>query len=161
MPGLSADAFGSGSELGNAFLKAPDFDIRSSDILEARLGALTGDFPRVFSGSRDPLVDDVANAVEESSPGLVADTNTPVFRPDGSDLGDYDIDLQTAVIEVKSGSGTGAGRQVTNLLESELLNDRVVIVYGPNLSNAVVAEVENRGGLAVRDLQDLIELVRP
>ncbi|MGY1500584.1 hypothetical protein ACW4TU_29080 [Streptomyces sp. QTS52] len=87
------------------------------------------------SGSRtftsdDPLVGDVANAIEAKYPGLVDDVNVLTKRPDGSTLTDFDIELKNATIQVKAGPGKGAGTQVTRTQQG---SSKPVIVYGPKM----------------------------
>ncbi len=87
------------------------------------------------------------------------DVNVPVHRADGSDLTDFDIELPNAVIQIKSGRGTGAGSQVTRTIEGA--GGRPVIVYGPSLGPHVVREIERRGGLVATSLDELVGLVAP
>ena len=117
----------------------------------------TSSAARTFS-SKDPLVGDVANSIERAYPGHVVDVNVRITREDGTELTDFDIQTRNSVIQVKSGRGTGAGAQVSRTMQG---TDLPVIVYGPRLGPHVVREVESRGGLAVKSLQDLIELIRP
>jgi RHS repeat-associated protein len=113
--------------------------------------------PRTFT-SDDPLVADLANEIERANPGHVVDVNVKLKRPDGSDLTDFDIELQNAVIEVKAGSGKGTGAQVSRIMEA---TDKPVIVYGPDLGGSVIQEVEKRGGLATRSRSDLTAVIAP
>ncbi|MFR9799264.1 RHS repeat-associated core domain-containing protein [Streptomyces sp. MS06] len=112
---------------------------------------------RTFT-SDDPLVGDVATAIDAEYPGLVEDVNVPATRPDGSTLTDFDIELKNAVIQVKAGPGKGAGAQVTRTQEG---TDKPVIVYGPKLRPSVVKEVNSRGGVGVTSMDDLLAVVAP
>ena len=106
--------------------------------------------------SPDPLVGDVANAIESKYPGHVEGTNV---RLNGAEV---DIETGNAFIEIKSGGGKKAGSQVTRL-QNPINNPKgkPVIVYGPNLRGSVIDEVTRRGGLATRDLDVLLEVLRP
>ncbi|MEV7142224.1 RHS repeat-associated core domain-containing protein [Streptomyces tauricus] len=112
---------------------------------------------RTFT-SDDPLVGDIANGIEAKYPGLIDDVNVPVNRPDGSTLTDFDIELKNAVIQVKAGPGKGAGAQVTRTQEG---TNKPVIVYGPKLRPSVVKEVNNRGGIGVTSMEDLLAVIAP
>ncbi|MEU5519105.1 MULTISPECIES: hypothetical protein, partial [Streptomyces] len=112
---------------------------------------------RTFT-SDDPLVGDVATSIDAKYPGLVEDVNVPASRPDGSTLTDFDIELKNAVIQVKAGPGKGAGSQVSRTQEG---TDKPVIVYGPKLRPSVVREVNNRGGIGVTSMDDLLKVIAP
>ncbi len=115
---------------------------------------------RVFT-STDPLVGDVANAIEARYPGHVIDVNVSVRRPDGSDLTDFDIELPNAIIQVKSGRGKGAASQATSTIDAPATAGRPVIVYGPELGLHVVRDIEARGGLVTRSLDELLDVIGP
>ena len=137
----------------------------TSDMVEIAPGSAADDLVRVGSRppfvSTDPYVADVANSIEARYPGHVIDVNVPAFRPDGSLATDFDIELRNSIIQVKGGSGTGAGRQITETINAPPTAGRPVILYGPNLGPHVIREAERRGGLATRNLDDLIDVVAP
>ena len=106
---------------------------------------------RVFTSS-DPLVGELATAIDAAYPGHVVGVNVVV---NGQEV---DILLQNAAIQVKSGSGTGLTRQVVNTMDASGLP---TIGYGPKLGSHVMNGVNAAGGIATRSQQSLIELVKP
>ena len=64
----------------------------------------SGSGTRVFT-SKDPLVGSVATQIEQKLLGRVASVNKVVYRSDGSILTDLDIELDSIVIQVKTGGG--------------------------------------------------------
>lgn len=112
---------------------------------------------RTFS-SADPLVADLANAIEEAYPGHVVDVNVPMMDATGRAVTDADILLQNAVIQVKSGPGKGL---TTQLLNTQAVTNLPVIGYGPQLGGSVMRGVQANGGLVTRDSQLLIKVVAP
>ena len=61
---------------------------------------------KMFTSS-DKYVGETANAIEFKFPGKVVDVNKNVYRYDGTKLTDFDIELDSVVIQVKSGGGKG------------------------------------------------------
>jgi hypothetical protein len=112
---------------------------------------------RTFT-SADPLVGDLANAIERAYPGHVVGVNLPVTDAAGNLVTDVDILLKNAAIQVKSGSGAGLTRQV---LATEAATGLPTIGYGPQLGGAVFNGIQAAGGLVTRDSQLLIDLVAP
>jgi hypothetical protein len=104
--------------------------------------------------SSDPLVGDLANAIEARQPGRVVGVNVSVYDSAGREQTDYDIELEDNVIEVKSGRGTGIGSQVTRILET---TGKQVIVYGPKLGRFARAEAESRGAVVFTSEAALLE----
>ncbi len=112
---------------------------------------------RTFT-SADPLVADVANAIERAYPGHVVGVNVPITNTAGRLVTDGDIVLQNAIIQVKSGSGAGLTSQ---LLRTEAATGMPAIGYGPNLGGSVVKGIQATGGLVTRDKALLIQVVAP
>jgi hypothetical protein len=112
---------------------------------------------RVFT-SADPLVADVANAIERAYPGHVVGVNVPMYNANGQLVTDADILLQNSVIQVKSGSGKGLTSQ---LARTQTVTNLPVIGYGPNLGTHVVRGIQRAEGLVTRSIQLLIEVVAP
>lgn len=112
--------------------------------------------------SNDPLVGSVANAIEDAYPGHVIAVNFPVNKPGTTNSAtDFDIVLSNAVIQVKSGTGKGATKQVTTTMSLSESDGLPVIAYLPDSGPHVKQSVDAAGGIAVDNLDDLIELVRP
>jgi RHS repeat-associated protein len=113
--------------------------------------------PRTFT-STDPLVGELANAIERAHPGLVVGVNVPIRNTAGELVTDADIMLRNAVIQVKSGGGKGLTNQ---LMRTQAATDLPVIGYGPQLRSSVVRGIEKAGGLVTRDREFLIDVVAP
>lgn len=108
--------------------------------------------------SKDPLVGDVANAIEEAYPGHVVGVNVPMYDAQGKLVTDGDIVLKNAVIQVKSGSGKGLANQIAR---TETATDLPVIGYAPDAGKFVIQDVLTMGGLVTQDLQMLVDVVAP
>ncbi|ULO09514.1 RHS repeat-associated core domain-containing protein [Paenibacillus sp. 19GGS1-52] len=106
---------------------------------------------RTFT-SPDKYVGETATAIEAKYPGRVVDVNKNVYRPDGTKLTDYDIELDNAIIQVKSGSGKGATGQASRTASS---SNKEVIIYLPDQSpNAAVVKGAQKEGFKVFTNQD-------
>src|SRR5690349_1551332 len=100
--------------------------------------------------SSDPLVADVANAIEERYPGHVMGVNITV---DGHEI---DILTGNAIIEVKQG-GSGLVRQVVN----RQALDKPVIGYSPRLGRHAIRAINEAGGIGTDSLDDLLAAIAP
>ncbi|MFT4624396.1 MAG: YD repeat-containing protein [Myxococcota bacterium] len=120
-------------------------------------GVLVHNSTGKFSSS-DPLVGDLANAIEDAYPGHVKGVNVPSTRADGSMATDFDIELDNAVIQVKSGGGKGLQGQISR---TEGVTDKPVIGYGPDLKGSVVKGAQGKGQLVTTSQDELIEVVKP
>jgi hypothetical protein len=124
--------------------------------------------------STDPYVAEIANAIEDLYPGLVVQPNKKI-GPNGS-LGEFDIELKNAIIQVKSGKATGLAGQVEH--RTITLTRLPVIGFAPDLHSSVTSFVRpdgkvvyvlpallnrvNRvGGIAATDIHDLLQLIKP
>ena len=112
---------------------------------------------RTFS-SPDPLVAGLANEIELAYPGHVVGVNVPIKNAASELVTDADILLQNAIIQVKSGPGTGLTSQ---LQRTEAATGLPVIGYGPDLGGSVVRGIQASGGLVTNDRQFLIHVVAP
>lgn len=112
--------------------------------------------PRTFT-SKDPLVGDVANEIERRYPGLVIGVNIPVYK-NGSLVTDFDIELQNAIIQIKSGSGKGMTNQ---LKRTQAVTRKAVVAYGPDLGLHAFKNAQESGFKITRDLEELMEFIRP
>ena len=100
--------------------------------------------------SPDPLVTDLAQKIDSRYPGHVIDVNTIL---DGQEI---DILTRNAIIEVKAGS-SGLTLQVTKRLSIGLY----VIAYSPKLNWQAIREINAMGGIAVTDLNLMLDTLRP
>ncbi|EGO63118.1 hypothetical protein, partial [Acetonema longum] len=109
---------------------------------------------RTFT-SADKYVGETANAIEAKYPGKVVDVNKKVYRPDGTPLTDYDIELDNAIIQVKGGGGKGSTSQAINTASS---TNKEVIVYLPdqNSGAAVVKGLQKEGFKVFTNQEDLL-----
>jgi len=112
---------------------------------------------RTFS-SGDPLVAELAKAIERTYPGHVVRVKVPMTNAAGRVVTDADILLQNAAIQVKSGAGKGL---TTQLLNTQAATNLPVIGYGPQLGGSVFRGIQANGGLVTRDAQLLIDIVAP
>ena len=109
----------------------------------------------------DPYLSAVVDAIEEAYPNLVQDVNYEIYRGNNQWV-EIDIETMNAIIEVKSGGGTGFTSQVQARLGGVLNPDgKPVIGYGPDLKHSVIQSINRAGGIGTRDLRTLIEILRP
>ena len=111
---------------------------------------------RVFT-SKDPLVGDVATAIDNAVPGKVVDVNQIVYRADGTILTDYDIVLDNMIIQVKSGGGKGLTKQ---LIASAQSSGKTAVGYVPDIKPSVYKEATRNGYNVFTDLESLIEYIK-
>ena len=84
------------------------------------------------------------------------------FVRDGRIVGEIDFQVADAIIEVTVKSKGKLG-QIQKYVNSRLLNpnNKVVVLFGPNYTNsAATRAIEDVGALVVRDLDELVHLVR-
>ncbi len=108
--------------------------------------------------SKDPLVGDLANKIDELYPGHVKGVNVPMYDTTGKLVTDADILLDNAVLQIKSGGGKGMAGQ---LLRTQGATDLPVIGYGPTLKPSVVSGAERAGSLITTDKDLLLEVIKP
>jgi hypothetical protein len=81
----------------------------------------------------------------------------------GRRVGEIDVELTHAIIEVTTGVGKGKVGQVQRLLANQALNPQYkpVILFGPhpNLQPGIVAAIERAGGRVARSREELASLV--
>jgi hypothetical protein len=109
--------------------------------------------------SPDKCVGETANAIEAEFPGRVEAINRPVYRSDGSILTDLDIELDTTVIQVKTGTGKGLTSQMARTATG---TSKTVIGYTPDLnpSSALVTGAKAAGYDVLTSLGDLLDFLR-
>jgi hypothetical protein len=108
--------------------------------------------------SQDPLVGALANEIESRYPGHVVAVNKEITTPDGNVAAEFDIETQNAVIQVKSGGGKGLAKQI---LRTQVVTDKPVIGYGPNLKPSVVRQIQREGNLVITERDVLLDVIRP
>ena len=116
-----------------------------------------GEPPKRTFTSPDPLVGDLANSIEEAVPGKIIDVNVNAYTEAGVKRTDYDIELDDAVIQVKSGSGKGLGAQISRTQET---TGKKIIAYGPELGKHVQAEARKRGAIVFTSKDDLLRYLK-
>ena len=123
-----------------------------SGLFEGTMGDKQAKNDKTFSSS-DPLVGDLANDIENNNPNTVNGVNIDIFDSNGDMVTDFDIETVNAVIQVKSGRGTGLTKQMKKSAE---YTDKEVIAYGPNLGKHVINNVKAEGFKVFTNKQDLI-----
>jgi len=113
---------------------------------------------RTFS-STDPLVGDLANKTESMYPGHVQGVNVPLYDAPGKLVGDADILLKNAVIQVKSGP-TASGI-LGQLQVSEQVSGLPALGFGPNFTPVVMRTLTSQGALVTTDKSLLLQVVKP
>ena len=106
--------------------------------------------------SPDKYVGETANAIEARCPGKVVDVNKIVYRPDGTILTDFDIELDNIIIQVKAGTAKGLTSQITKTAAG---TTKEVIGFAPELnpSSALVKNASKQGIKVFTSLEDLLE----
>ena len=108
--------------------------------------------------SPDKHVADIANDIEARYPGHVVGVNIPIRDAAGKVIGEHDILLKNASIQVKSGGGKGLAKQMNDTAANTGI---LTIGYGPHLKRSVVENIGSQGGLVTRDLNLLLDVVAP
>ena len=98
----------------------------------------------------------VANHVRNKLVGFQKD----IFRTDGTQFTEIDVELPNAIIETTVGK-TGKARQVADKMLSRLSNPNAkpVIVFGPKLGKHAIESIRSVGGLVARSFDELDELL--
>ena len=109
------------------------------------------------SKKADPLVPELVADIERLYPGHVKGVDVGVTQG-GKSVTDLDIVLGNAVLQIKSGGGTGA---TTQWRTTAGLSELPVIVFGPDLKGSVMKGIQSEGGLVTRDRELLLKLIKP
>ena len=128
----------------------------SSGLFSGTSGAKTGSGTtgRTFT-SKDPLVGGLANDIEANYSGMVVDVNKVIKDPStGKIITDFDIETDRAVIQVKSGKGTGLTKQME---ASKSATTKEVIAYGPKLGKHIIKNLKANGFRVFTKKQELID----
>jgi len=146
-------------ELANTFA-----DVTSGYIEGAIVGGALGSIIKLEGTSKawtsaDKYVGETANAIEAKFPGKVADVNKISYRPDGTILTDFDIELDNTVIQVKAGTAKGLTSQITKTATG---TSKEVIGYTPDLnpSSALVKNASKQGIKVFTSLDDLLNYLK-
>ncbi|MDB2002839.1 hypothetical protein PM006_21775 [[Clostridium] symbiosum] len=107
--------------------------------------------------SKDPLVGDVANAIDDTIPGKVSDVNRVIRDSDGRIITDLDIELDNAVIQVKSGGGKGLTTQLINTANA---TGKEAIGYVPDAKPSIIKGAEANGFKVFTNLNELINYLK-
>lgn len=78
-------------------------------------------------------------------------------RVQGRLVGEIDVELETAIIEVASGKGRKKFRQIQRLQHNRDLNPtgKPVVVFGPQVRRGLVRQLEESGASVVHTLNEL------
>jgi RHS repeat-associated protein len=107
----------------------------------------------------DKLEKEVEDALKEAGISIL-ERNKKIFNELGQEVGEIDFVVQNAIIEVTV-SPKGKLPQIQDYM-TELFNptQRPVVLYAPSYRNTPAKDIEKAGALVVRDLSDLIALVK-
>ena len=110
-----------------------------------------------FTGqSGDKYVPETANAIEQHFPGRIMYLNRKINRSDGSTAAEFDIELDTIVIQVKSGTGKKLNRQIR---DSQIVTTKKVIGFNPDLTHMSLL-VRSSGGKVYVTLVELLDFIK-
>ena len=111
----------------------------------------------VWTG-KDKYVPELANEIERNFPGRVQAVEKLVRNSEGLPVTDFDIEMDTVVIQVKSGTATGLTRQMVN---TSTVTDKIVISYTPDISPtaAVLKSVQEKGFYTFTNVEELLEFL--
>jgi len=106
----------------------------------------------------DELETQVANEVEKTYPGHVEAVNRSLGKDAaGKTVGEVDVELKNAAIEVTSGT-KGKIAQAQKIAAA---TGKPTIVYGPNLGIHAIRGMQRAGVLVTTSLAELISVVAP
>lgn len=121
-------------------------------------GAALNEVTHLIGKGDDPLVPELVRDIESLYPGHVRAQGIEIIGPAGSPLTDFDIVTRNAVVQVKSGTGKGALKQ---MLTTSALTDYPVIAYLPDARGSVITSLERAGLLVTRDKAVLLSILAP
>ena len=109
--------------------------------------------------SADKYVGETATAIDAQIPGKVVNVNKITYRPDGTILTDFYIELDNTVIQVKAGTAKGLTSQITKTATG---TSKEVIGYAPDLnpSSALVKNASKQGIKVFTSLDDLLNYLK-
>ena len=111
----------------------------------------------VWTG-HDKYVPELANAIESKYPGRVVAVEKIIKDADGRTLTDFDIELDTIIIQVKSGSAKGLTSQMIRTAE---ISGKTVISFTPDIyyNSAVLQSVRRNGFETFIDVKEIIDYI--
>jgi hypothetical protein len=118
--------------------------------------------PRRFQPKRpnqDTFTAEAANKIEEAMPGSVKEIERVIYRPNGTEATDLDIELEHHVIEAFK----GGGGKTTHVLERTIPNSggREVILLGKGkISPHMEKELASNGVRSFDNIKELIEYLK-
>lgn len=115
----------------------------------------TAHVPRWFVSS-DPLVGDLANAIEDALPGRIKDVNVNVLMNDGRPR-EVDLDLGDIVVQVKTDKARGLTGQMIETAETTGLQ---VVGYAPTMPDGAWANAARQGLAVARTPEELIAILK-
>lgn len=95
----------------------------------------------------------MANAIDDAIPGKVSNVNKVIRDSTGRIITDLDIELDNAVIQVKSGGGKGLTTQLKNTASA---TGKEAIGYVPDAKPSIIKGAEANGFKVFTDLNDLL-----
>ncbi len=138
----------------DAVEKTTDDITKTATNIEEKSGTLNSHFKWK---SKDPLVGDVANAIDDAIPGKVSDVNKVIRDPSGRTITDLDIELDDVVIQVKSGGGKGLTTQLETTAKAI---GKEVIGYVPNVKPSILKGASAKGFKVFTKLDDMINYLK-
>ncbi|RXE57608.1 RHS repeat-associated core domain-containing protein, partial [Acetivibrio mesophilus] len=123
-----------------------------------KFAKMTEGTPKTWT-SPDKYVGETANAIEARYPSKVVDVNKIAYRPDGTILTDFDIELDNTIIQVKAGTAKGLTSQI---IKTTAGTTKEVIGFAPELnpSSALVKNASKQGIKVFTSLEDLLEYLK-
>lgn len=128
---------------------------RELERIEAELRSKNGGAGKWTSS--DPLVGDVATAIDDAIPGMVQDVNKIIRDSSGRIVTDLDIELNDVVIQVKSGGGKGLTTQLENTASA---TGKITVGYVPDAKPSIIKGAEAKGFQVFTDLDELINYLK-
>ena len=76
-------------------------------------------------------------------------------------VGEIDIELKSAIIEVTTGSGRGKANQISRLVNDRSLNPsgKPVVLYAPEITAGRAKNIQDAGGHVARNMDELNTIV--
>ena len=110
--------------------------------------------------SKDPLVTEVFDILEQIFPYCVRDVNSHRFDKNINKYREFDIITSKTIIEVKSGAATHRAKQLLGQKRFAEERQKAHIVYAPNISRATKIEYNKIGLCITSSVSELINAVR-
>lgn len=124
-------------------------------------GTGAGNTPSYVGTPKDPGVPRLVDEIEARYPGHVVAVEMKIVGADGKDITDFDIVTRNAVIQVKTGGGSGSRKDHSRY---ESATDYPVISFiwpSKKLKPSVVRGQEQAGQMVTTDLDELLAVIAP